>query len=396
MLVTLVFAAAAASFYKVGAAPYVWIVAYGACAVVCVRDRERLVASLPACWPVLLFPAFCALSVFWSVDPAATLKNAAQYLVTVVIALWIGSALTIAAVFRLLSFTLLGCVLVSVIATYGGVVDGFQQDDYVGAERYFTGLYMQKNIMGNVIVLAALATLVAGTLARRVTLAYGVALAMLPLLLMTKSTTSLLQYVAVVSSFHPVLWLLGSGRYALPFLTSVAVMLLAGSFLIVAADIDVADAALTALGKEATLTGRTVIWTEGVAVFLERPLLGAGYQAFWSAPEFAHVVLAIRAAVLDSIGGFHNGYLEAAVATGLSGLALYVSMIAYAIVTNGKALVGRPAVTSLGAAYLVLLVAVRTFTESALYYQHDLELILLIALTAASHRALRSRRERAP
>lgn len=395
-LAVLLFAAAAASFYKLGAASYVWLFAYGACAVVCVRDRERLIASLSAGWPVFLFAMFCMLSVFWSVDPAASATNAAQYLVTAVMALWIGSAFSVAVIFRLLSFTLLGCVVVSVVATYGGIIEGFAQDDYVGAERYFTGLYTQKNVMGNVIALAALATLVAGTLARRVVLAYGVTLAMLPLLLMTKSTTSLLQYLAVVSSFLPVLWLTASARHKLPVVTGFAIVLLAASFAIIAADVDVVGAALAAIGKDATLTGRTVIWNEGMAVFLDRPLLGVGYQAFWSSPEFADVVSLVRAAVLESVDGFHNGYLEAAVATGVAGLALYVSMIAYAVVTNGKALLDRPTAASLGAAYLVLHIVTRTFTESALYYQHDIELILLIALTVAARRAAQRLPEQTP
>src|SRR5690606_16790628 len=121
------------------------------------------------------------------------------------------------------------------------------QDDYVGAELYFTGLYTQKNVMGNVVVLASLATLVTGFVSRRPLRAYAVVLLLLPVLLMTKSTTALLQYVAALS-FGPVLWFMTSVERKLPAFLAVAVAGLAAAFALIALDVDVAAKALEAVG----------------------------------------------------------------------------------------------------------------------------------------------------
>ena len=44
------------------------------------------------------------------------------------------------------------------------------------------------------------------------------------------------------------------------------------------------DLLFSLLGKDATLTGRTGIWSAVIDSIAKRPLLGYGYQAFWLAP----------------------------------------------------------------------------------------------------------------
>ncbi len=38
---------------------------------------------------------------------------------------------------------------------------------------------------------------------------------------------------------------------------------------------------LGAFGKDATLTGRTYLWAEGLRAVGETPVVGVGYQAYW-------------------------------------------------------------------------------------------------------------------
>jgi O-antigen ligase len=65
---------------------------------------------------------------------------------------------------------------------------------------------------------------------------------------------------------------------------------------------------LSVLGKDATLTGRTVLWAQVVSHIEDRPLLGHGYGAFWAptaaAPE------RIRTAIGWDTPHSHNGLLD--------------------------------------------------------------------------------------
>jgi len=78
------------------------------------------------------------------------------------------------------------------------------------------------------------------------------------------------------------------------------------------------ESALTAMGKDPTLTGRTPMWNTLIGTAMERPALGYGYSAFW----LGKVGASGRA--LEAIGwdtpGAHNGYIDLTLQLGLAGL----------------------------------------------------------------------------
>ncbi|MFZ8379515.1 hypothetical protein ACO1LW_13610, partial [Staphylococcus aureus] len=41
------------------------------------------------------------------------------------------------------------------------------------------------------------------------------------------------------------------------------------------------------LGRDVTLTGRTILWNWGIEVWAQRPILGWGYGAYFATPEAA-------------------------------------------------------------------------------------------------------------
>ncbi|MEM9233048.1 MAG: O-antigen ligase family protein [Pseudomonadota bacterium] len=86
------------------------------------------------------------------------------------------------------------------------------------------------------------------------------------------------------------------------------------------------DDALASLGKDSTLTGRTVIWSAGNQVISENPLLGVGADNFWHADNPTAARLAQRFWRDDAIFWFHSAYYEVTVHLGFVGLfvALYV------------------------------------------------------------------------
>jgi O-antigen ligase len=78
--------------------------------------------------------------------------------------------------------------------------------------------------------------------------------------------------------------------------------------------------ALETIGRDATLTGRTAVWTM-VLRYAESPWFGAGYENFW---------IGDRLAALSVWGGnqAHNGYVEIYVTLGWMGLFFLAIVIA--------------------------------------------------------------------
>jgi len=86
---------------------------------------------------------------------------------------------------------------------------------------------------------------------------------------------------------------------------------------------------LEALGKNATLTGRTDIWILVMKSIAKRPLLGYGYYAFWQGlkGESANIIVAAH----WFFGYAHNGVLEIWLQLGLVGTALFFVTLVQAL-----------------------------------------------------------------
>jgi exopolysaccharide production protein ExoQ len=83
------------------------------------------------------------------------------------------------------------------------------------------------------------------------------------------------------------------------------------------------DLVLGAFGKDSTLTGRTYLWSEGIAAGWENPIFGMGYYAYW-VQGFPEAERLWREFYITARGGFHfhNTFIEAFVELGFVGLVL--------------------------------------------------------------------------
>ena len=92
-------------------------------------------------------------------------------------------------------------------------------------------------------------------------------------------------------------------------------------YLILAFGFDLNGKFASTVGRDPTLTDRTVIWN---AVLSQRtnPLLGAGYETFWLGTRLDRVW-----AIAGHVNEAHNGYLEVYLNLGYIGLGLLVGML---------------------------------------------------------------------
>ncbi|MBI1340886.1 hypothetical protein GC169_11865 [bacterium] len=83
------------------------------------------------------------------------------------------------------------------------------------------------------------------------------------------------------------------------------------------------------LGRDATLTGRTDIWTLLQSAVWERPLTGYGYGAFWARASDERMMIAT--ALEWNAPTAHSGWLDLALAVGLGGAAIFALDLAFSI-----------------------------------------------------------------
>ena len=128
------------------------------------------------------------------------------------------------------------------------------------------------------------------------------------------------------------------------------------------------------LGRDASLTGRTDLWSELLAQPIN-PIIGTGFQSFWQTPEAAK----LGAKFYFIPNQAHNGYLEVYLQTGLVGLLLLIAAI---VAAGGKfkktILESRSHAVLLFSLFIVALV--NNWTEASTNKQALIWFILILGL----------------
>jgi exopolysaccharide production protein ExoQ len=323
---------------------------------------------------VLILPGYCLLSTLWSDVPAQTLRAGIQLFATFVVAILIARRLPPGRFLALLCAVQLAIVLAS-------VTTGTYRAD-TGA---LTGYYGSKNAMGG--AAALLAVLAAGLVARpggfaMRTAALGAAAAGGAAVVLSQSMGALASLAAGLCAY-PLLRAvrpLGLGLQAA--LTAVAVLAAATLGVVVAANIDALAAfVLDTTGKDITLTGRTDLWRVAIDEIAARPLVGAGFQAFWHTGNPVAESLWAQFGIESRSGfNFHNLYLSNAVEIGVLGVGMQTMLLLWTgIAALRLALITRDHRSAAFLAAAVMILSV-TPLEVQVYFQFNLHTLLMIAM----------------
>ena len=181
----------------------------------------------------------------------------------------------------------------------------------------FSGGFDHKNTLGKMMALATVAFLCMAGDKRGRGLAIIAGIVSFALLVTSGSATGLVVVFTLVGVF-PLLRLLKADARLVVILGVAGLLVLGIGALVVPQAVAVLA---PALGRDATLTGRTELWPVLIEMIGRRPWLGYGYSAFWSGDDGG---LGISWEPTQA----HNGYLEVALALGLVGLVLFVIVCA--------------------------------------------------------------------
>lgn len=324
-------------------------------------DYRRVLGNYTRYLWLFAFALFACLSVFWSQVPGATARAGVQYLSHVVCAL---IAMRVVDTRMLVRGGLIGTGLVLLYS----LVFGVYHLDPLDGTYSFVGAFASKNQLGfyaSLAVLFGFAALFLGV-ERRLwkVAAVGCILLALYCLKASQSATSVLTTIAVAGLCLALrlLEMLAPAHRKTLFLILAIFTVLA---VIAGAYGGGYEMLLGAFGKDATLTGRTYLWQQGIEAAGQAPLVGIGYQAFWvqGLAEAERLWAAFFIATRTGFH-FHNTFIAATVETGLIGCLLLSMVLVATLAGHLRRLLtmarDREALVLFTVAALL---AVRTFVE---------------------------------
>ena len=313
-------------------------------------------------------------STLWSISPDHTIRRAIALVFTtlggVVVAArwrWGGIAEIMATAMGLLA-------VVSLILCLFDPTFGRMQTLFPGAWR---GLWLEKNALGNMMTIGFMAACAAALLEpRRAKLWWPTAGLCLLLVLASTSKTSLVSCLLGVCGLLLV-WIMRRGPAGKVIGTYGAVtgLLIVGFVALVASNV-----VLAALGKDATLTGRTQIWAAVMRRIQDRPWLGYGYGAVWDNTSPGSPLAWIIKQAGFRPAHSHNSWLQQWLDVGIPGL---IAWALYFLETCTRALI---ALYRSPGAYLavpfLLVYAMTSLTESIAVIFNDCRWLFFVAIAA--------------
>jgi len=290
--------------------------------LVLVARGRRVVPTIVASWPLLLFVSYCAVSVVWSDFPGVAFKRWVKALGDpIMVLIVLTDPDRSAAVKRFFAWT--GFVFVPVSILFAKYYPLLGLRFYRDGSRAMVGVATDKNMLGAICLVTGLGVVwrlvyAARQRPRQITyrslVAHVVVLGMVVWLLhnansMTSIACLTFGSILLVATSFP---LVVKSRIVIHML-----VLMALSAACIPLFLDAAGGVLNAVGRDPTLTQRTELWGE-VIKLTPNSLLGAGFESFWLGRRLDILWAHFWWKPNES----HNGYLEVFLNLGWIGISL--------------------------------------------------------------------------
>ena len=312
------------------------------------------------------FVALCVLSVVWSDYKSSTLRGSLEYTSMVLCSIIIARIVSLKAFNRGLAIGAT-CVLLTAV-----LLGGFEME----------GIFGSKNQAG---FLAEVGIFVSGYCfftSRRLTKVIFLATFLVCMAAMVESrsatSTASLAVTIAISAFAYVIIKLPRKLRSV----GLSMTLLVGFFLaVILLSVDWQSMVFSALGKDATLTGRTYLWAQGYKIGLEAPFIGHGYNAFWVIGQPRAERYWYEFSIFTRTGfHFHNLFIEVFVELGVLGALLVISMFVAMLIGSWRYLLKYTDGKGVFLLGLTVMMLIRAFTEVDFFQQYGLGQILFFSI----------------
>lgn len=299
----------------------------------------------------LLAAGVLLVSALWSVEPRLTFTQGTAYFFVVVGAIGLAQAVERDELMDLLSWTCALSAATSLLWQFFLV----SEPAINAIEPDFAGIFSQKNVLGLVMAAGVLGALHSVRIRQEGRLRYICVIALCTTVAFLSRSSVSIVAIAALLCFDRIgrLYLKGGAGRAISIWLFIVCLL---ALLFLSAN---EDFILEFLGKDPTLTGRTLIWSHVMDNISEKPLLGWGYAAFWvpGNPAATQIADALNWTAPNA----HNGLLGFWLDVGLVGTSLFVFLWARNLVMALKCMSG-PAqqfgLTSLLLLTMILLIGI--------------------------------------
>ncbi len=355
------------------------------------RHWRRALALVRANGPLLALPALATISTLWAPDPEVALRRALAFAATLLGGIAIGAAFPGARALRLLAQSAaLGLVLsiayVGLAPGYGmhRISDGVQSV-HAGDWR---GLFVHRTALGQLAALGLALAIYGGPrlLGSQAARLGAIAAAGL-CLVMARSGGGWVSAGALLAT--PWIVTEGGRLWRRGWLMGVG-LAVSGLALAAALAPVLAPLLLQGLGKDATLTGRTPLWSLMLQAARIHPLFGYGYSTGFREGVAQFVAAHSR---FGYVPNAQNGYLDVVLNLGLVGLALALWSLATALrqavrlARAGDPMAGLPLL-------IVVFIVEMNGVEAALISANDIFVLIYAVAVVASGEMLAAKAQR--
>jgi exopolysaccharide production protein ExoQ len=326
---------------------------------------RRIIHDLVEFKIIAAIPFIAMLSAIWAPEPFETLRRGVYLFLTVIFGMYLSERFGPNQQMRLFLFVGYAAVILSLLAIF------FLPRYGLGFTGEWKGIFGHKNDMGVFVIFLLTPAFHLRGESRILRLLY--VLAGLLLIYKSQSRTA---WVICLGYFGYVLAVRYMGQ--LRRVDQLFVVLF-GCLIVIIIGIGVyqsAGALTGVLGKNATLSGRTRIWSAVITAISKRPLLGYGYGGFWRGltGESGNVILSVGFNVPHA----HSGYLNIWLQLGAVGLSLFIVSLVTALRSAFRAMTSmRPAYIDwyLG---LIFLIIISNTDESYILNINEMTTILFV------------------
>lgn len=335
------------------------------------------------------FTAYLLVAPIWSVAPETSLAYGSTLAGVLCVAYLMSVDMTMQQVLKMMTrviivLSLIGLALYALRSGIAIYIDAANRPNVLGTSP-FKGLFPHKIVAGFYAAIGIVSLL--ATSKRGFGRLFGIGI-LLFVILLSSSSTALVLLPFAVAVFLLTRRALNRGMRTRSWVASLIATAVIGGFFIWWTWTDV----LGLLSRDATLTGRTLLWDWGLRTWAERPIFGWGYGAYFETPDAAAVAATIPEFRSWDVPHFHQTYIQTAVDFGLVGVVALVLVIVKVLVrsysqggaTGSDVAAGTFAITltSAAAGFVMYLIPSYAYTEVV-------PLFLFVALFAS--RALRRR-----
>ncbi|HEX8234214.1 MAG TPA: O-antigen ligase [Caulobacteraceae bacterium] len=298
-----------------------WLPIYAVMVVLAAWRAPHLASVWPGGLMMLGLIAYAFVTVAWSVAPDITIRRAVALTFCTLFGLYLAGRYSWRQMLELIAFSFLFLAVGSFIVCLAVPSIGIDHELHVGAWR---GLWYEKNAFGGAMAKGTLACIVAALLSPQRRKVWTGAAVFCALLVPTStSTTAIIGLAFVLAGVVGIRMLRRGGAQAVA-----AVWLGLLGLLAVFALFEFApELFFKAVGKDASLSGRTGIWEAMMRQIDQQPWRGFGYGAFWR-PESVPGAW-VRKEVQWNVVAADNGWYDLLAQTGRIGVGLFsVTLVA--------------------------------------------------------------------